>query len=355
MSIPFSRSRLVSVFLGGAMGDSLGAPVEFFDTTELERHFTALTQNAPVLWADAHLTDDTQITLWVAEGLIRAHQRFLVQGVPSVEAAVRDALLRWYITQEPGQRKKLLHADSGRLLGARGLFGKRSPDNTNLLALAQIIDSKGWRRGFDAKPTESPGALMRSAPYAVFADVEACFEYAARGAAITHANPDASGPAAFYAALLHGLLREVPWDASYRRACELLESTTNGERAVGWLDSALSAPSSKPNVAELGGGWTAFSVLAIALCVFKAGLDSGLQGVDDSKRLLLASVLHSGKSDTTGALVGQLIGAQFGHRLLPQDWLGHLEARGIIEGVASDLFDAWVVGTAHDADWYPPD
>jgi ADP-ribosyl-[dinitrogen reductase] hydrolase len=357
MAVPFPRSRFVALFLGGALGDSLGASVEFADTPEIQRNFPGLAQSANMLIADAHLTDDTQTTLWVAEGLVRAHQKTLLQGLPSVDVAVRDALLRWYITQEPGERKKLLHADSGRLLDERRLFGKRSPDNTNLLALAQILNTPGFRlNSVNDKATESPGALMRVAPYAVFRDVEECFEYALRGASITHPNPAASAPAAFYAALLHGLLRDMPWPESYARALALLESQPAGAACRLAFDQASSAATFRPDVAALGGGWTAVSALSVALCVFRAGLDSGFEhGVESSKHLLLAAVLHSGKSDTIGALVGQLLGAQFGQRLLPKDWLPTLEARGTIEGMASDLYDAWVVGSAHDSDVYPAD
>jgi ADP-ribosylglycohydrolase len=237
MVAPFPRSRFVSVFLGGALGDSLGAPVEFSDTPEIERKFPQLTLGAATLLADAHLTDDTQTTLWVAEGLVRAHQRKLAQGVPSVEEAVRDALLRWYVTQEPGDRKKLLHAENGRLLNEDRLRGKRSPDNTNLLALGALLNSKGWKgASVPEGRTESPGALMRSAPYAVLRDVEECYEYAVRGATLTHPHPEGSLPAGLHAALIHGLVREMPFDDAYARALGLMEaSKAMGRSRVLWM------------------------------------------------------------------------------------------------------------------------
>lgn len=357
MNVPFPRSRLIALFVGGALGDALGSSVEFADTPELERRFTEPARSATTLLADAHLTDDTQTTLWVAEGLIRAHQKTLVQGVPSVDVGVRDALLRWYVTQEPGCRKKLLHADSGRLLDEGRLWGKRSPDNTNLLALGRLLHTPEWRLSpVNDKATESAGALMRSAPYAVFEDVEECFEYALHGASLTHVNPAATAPAAFYAALLHGLLRDIPWQDSYDRAIELLASRPDAAQTRVALDAALNAAKLRPDVALLGGGWTATSVLAIALSVFKAALVQGFSDpVKDTERLLLAAVLHSGKSDTTGTLVGQLIAAHAGQKYLPKHWLVALEARGTIEGVASDLYDAWVVGSAHEFDAYPAD
>lgn len=354
-TVPFPRSRLIALFLGGALGDALGASVEFADTPELERRFTDPARSAMSLLADAHLTDDTQTTLWLAEGLIRAHQKTLVQGVPSVDVGVRDALLRWYVTQEPGCRKKLLHADSGRLIEEGRLWGKRSPDNTNLLGLGRLLHTPEWRPSpVNDKATESAGALMRSAPYAVFNDVEECFEYALRGASLTHSNPAATTPAAFYAALIQGLIRDIPWQDSYDRALGLLASRPDALHTRGLLEAALNASKARPDVAALGGGWTATSVLTMALCVFKAGLVQGFSDpVKDSKRLLRDAVLHSGKSDTTGALVGQLIAAHGGQKFLPKDWLVTLEARGTIEGVASDLYDAWVVGSAHEFEVYP--
>src|SRR5690606_32302349 len=146
------------------------------------------------------------------------------------------------------------------------VFGKRAPDNTNLLALGQMLNAKGWRSAVPTdRTTESPGALMRSAPYAVFRDVEECYEYAARGASLTHPHPVGCLPAAFFAALLHGLLRDMPWEESYARAMTLLESHLDSDEIRRPLDSALNEPTLKPNIAKLGGGWTAISVLSIAL------------------------------------------------------------------------------------------
>ena len=50
------------------------------------------------------------------------------------------------------------------------------------------------------------------------------------------------------------------------------------------------------------------------------------------------SVNHSGDSDTTGILVGQLLGAQYGESAIPQRWLEPLELRDEIGQIADDLY-----------------
>ncbi|SIM34051.1 Probable ADP-ribosylglycohydrolase [Mycobacteroides abscessus subsp. abscessus] len=60
---------------------------------------------------------------------------------------------------------------------------------------------------------------------------------------------------------------------------------------------------------------------------------------------------HSGDSDSTGAITGNILGAMCGTESLPQDWLDELELREVITTIADDL-----VGSS-GPDWderYPP-
>lgn len=349
MKAPFPRSRFVALFLGGALGDALGAPLEFADTPEIARRFG----DPPAVssFGEGLITDDTQMTLWVAEGLVRAHQRKLSQGIPSVEAAVRDGLLRWYVSQEPGERKNLRGADSGALLYAEKIRGKRSPDNQNLSELRALLHRRGWKLAPDELGhSESSGALSRSAPYVVFSDVEECYEYALRGAAVTHSNAGATLPAAFYAALLHGLIRELPWNESFARALSLLGRGEGAQEVQAALTAFSEGEFPQLDVAALGGGWSALSVLKIAMKVF---IDSQGPESTDIRVTLFRGAAHAGKSDTVCALVGQMLGASCGLAALPNDWLQGLEVRGLAESLASDLFDAWIVGSEHELSRYP--
>jgi ADP-ribosyl-[dinitrogen reductase] hydrolase len=48
-------------------------------------------------------------------------------------------------------------------------------------------------------------------------------------------------------------------------------------------------------------------------------------------------VNHSGVSDSTGAITGNILGALLGRDAIPPAWLARLELRAEIEAVAADL------------------
>ena len=45
---------------------------------------------------------------------------------------------------------------------------------------------------------------------------------------------------------------------------------------------------------------------------------------------LVSAVNHSGDSDSTGALAGNILGARLGLKSLPRDWIGRLELTDVI-------------------------
>jgi ADP-ribosyl-[dinitrogen reductase] hydrolase len=80
---------------------------------------------------------------------------------------------------------------------------------------------------------------------------------------------------------------------------------------------------------SLGAGWVAEEALAIAVCC-------ALVAKDFRDGVLLA-VNHSGDSDSTGSIAGNLLGVQFGVDAIPHAWLEKLELRDAIERLAIDL------------------
>ena len=68
------RDRIRGSLLGGAVGDTLGAPIEFESLREIRARFgpEGLRKPAPAFGRVGAITDDTQMTLFTAEGLILA-------------------------------------------------------------------------------------------------------------------------------------------------------------------------------------------------------------------------------------------------------------------------------------------
>ena len=103
------------------------------------------------------------------------------------------------------------------------------------------------------------------------------------------------------------------------------------------VDAALDlaredTPPSVAQVERLGGGWVAEEALAIALyCALVE---------PDVEEALILSVNHSGDSDSTGAIVGNLLGAAYGASALPALWREMVEARYILDAVADAVVGA---------------
>jgi ADP-ribosylglycohydrolase len=90
----------------------------------------------------------------------------------------------------------------------------------------------------------------------------------------------------------------------------------------------LGTPSAE-QVERLGAGWTAEEALGIGLyCALSA---------DDVRRGLLLAVNHSGDSDSTGSVCGNLLGAQHGETALPPALVAEIEGRGTILQLADDF------------------
>lgn len=80
---------------------------------------------------------------------------------------------------------------------------------------------------------------------------------------------------------------------------------------------------------RLGAGWVAEEALAIGVYAALA-----TRRVEDA---LLLSVNHSGDSDSTGSICGNILGARHGDVGLPHEWLEQVEGRAVIAALADDL------------------
>lgn len=94
--------RIQGCLIGGAAGDALGAAVEFLSIEEIQETFgpDGLMDFAPAYGRIGAITDDTQMTLFTVEGLIRAIVRGSERGgILDPRAVVHQAYLRWLTTQ----------------------------------------------------------------------------------------------------------------------------------------------------------------------------------------------------------------------------------------------------------------
>jgi ADP-ribosylglycohydrolase len=323
------RSRVRGCLLGGAVGDALGAPVEFLSRHRIQEVYGPAGLTGTVLGpaGRAQITDDTQLTLFTVEGLLRAGDR----GHPP--STVYQAYLRWLDTQRLDGPPA--YPDGG-LASQRWLYAQRAPGN------ACVSGLRAGRMGTPEQPqnpnSKGCGAVMRSAPFGLspHATPEQAFAVAVECATQTHGHPSGYLAAGAFAAIVRLLLdgRELRWAVG--TALDLLARHPGHEEVTAALGAAL-VTAGPPAVERLGEGWVAEEALAI-------GVYCALRHRDVRHALLLA-VNHSGDSDSTGSICGNLLGAWRGEAALPPEWTADLEGREAILELADDLVAAYTHGT----------
>lgn len=85
------------------------------------------------------------------------------------------------------------------------------------------------------------------------------------------------------------------------------------------------------NVESIGGGWVGDEALAIALYC-------AVRHFDNFEKAMIAAVNHSGDSDSTGAVCGNILGAAIGYAAIPQSFKNDLEMHDLILHIADDLY-----------------
>lgn len=346
-SEPTVSDRFIGCLLGGAVGDALGAPIEFMTYRDIVRCFgpSGVCDYLPAYGGLGRITDDTQMTLFTADGLIRAAVREEHKGITTVEGVTAHAYLRWLLTQGERPNNDLVFGmeEPGWLYPLPALHARRAPGITCLSAL------KAMRHLGDPARNDSKGCggVMRVAPVGLWmagrtteADSELCFKVACDIAGLTHGHPTGQLAAGVMAVLVQLLTSGASINTALRAAQHILgqhrehgETTAAVEQAVSLAaecaDRPISDDAHARNIEKLGEGWIAEEALAIAIyCALVAS---------DFEHGVRLSINHSGDSDSTGSMTGNLLGCVWGQAGIPVRWLADLELSDEIKTVAKGL------------------
>lgn len=346
--------------IGGAVGDALGYAVEFLQDYQIfQRYGEQGITEFSLVDGVAPISDDTQMTLFTATGLLVGTTRGMMRGIMGTYPSyISFAYGDWLKTQLVNEGEVSIPHSSW-LNNIPELNQRRAPGNTCLSACGKtnigtienpINNSKGC------------GGVMRVAPIGLYLGDknitnEEIAKIGAETAALTHGHELGYIPAA---ALVH-IINLV----SHDKDISLLNAVNDSILTI----RSLFAPSkyfiefldimekaiklSRENlddldaIREIGQGWVAEETLAIAVyCALKYS--------NDFEKAIVASVNHSGDSDSTGAVTGNILGAYLGLSAIPQKFLDNLELKDVITEIADDLYNDCQMseyGSYYDEKW----
>ena len=339
---------------GGAVGDALGYPVEFLEESEIFAEFgpQGITAYEKGPSGTALISDDTQMTLFTANGLLAGDTRGKLRGIRGEPRAyVAKAYQDWLKTQESSLREVNRHkryTKEGGFswpLDVPELYSRRAPGNTCLSALWEDAE----RGDYIAEPrnhSKGCGGVMRVAPMALddpYHDIEALDLEGAQLAAITHGHSLGYMPAAVLVHVINRIvfppegkamsLKEIVLEAR-DTAAKLFKGDEYLPALVDIIDRAvrLSENGAKDldNIHQLGEGWVAEETLGISLYC-------ALRHQNDFSAGIIAAVNHQGDSDSTGAVTGNILGALLGYDAIEEKWKRDLELSDVILEIADDL------------------
>lgn len=274
--------------------------------------------------------DATHLTLYTVDGLTEALE-WANDGVAADEAAcLWLAYLRWLRIQGEAPPSSA-PSPPARWLDRQDVPHRRSgSDPATVLALAS--GDMGSRQRPLERDDDGPGALQRSAPFGLVANVppEWIEKLALDAAAITHGNPLAQIPAAVLARLVHGITFEeqslTDGVGAAARHAAVLGSTD--------LSVLLQSPDAAPQARTDAAG---VLYQAVGLVLSTANDDGA---ASFSALLAAAAKLEGPAASVVGSVAGSIAGALHGDHSLPPDARQRLAGADVVEEVAARFASA---------------
>jgi ADP-ribosylglycohydrolase len=303
--------RFRGCFLGVAVGDALGMPVEGYTAYEIESRFGPVKDMMPAPEGHFHtglkagqFTDDTEETLLLAESLIDSY------GFSGDHFAGK--LMDW---------GSLWTLDESRNRGI-GFTTRSSVEN--------MLAGQSWKEsGLDIP---SCGAAMRAAPIGLLyhCDLSMVARYAELQSIPTHCGAAARAGSVAVAVAVALCLQDFPKGMVLKTAADMARKVDRkfADRLL-WLGTILDQEPSEALKAIGNSPLVAETVPAAFYCFMKF----------PPEEALIAAASGGGDTDSIASISGALLGASLGTAWIPERWLCCLEDRERIEKGALGLLN----------------
>lgn len=276
------------VLYGIAVADAIGNPLEF--RTEVGQLDVLASMDSRTL----RISDDTQMTMFCAEGLYRSRGRELSVAVWNL----LQAYLRWYETQVRRERR------AGRgLIGLESLYHREAPGSTCMGSMSSRYAGLSVQN--DSKGN---GTVMRCYPVAAHAlhegwAHEQAYELAKADARLTHLHPYAAESSVLLIALHLFLAEGETIESAVEMACAETTASKAVSKEVSNMVWGAMDPVQHMHNKKTMRGWVAEEALTLAVGAVLFNSDY-LSVITD------AITGHSKDSDTIGGIAGGLAAAR---------------------------------------------
>lgn len=332
-----SMDKYRGCLIGGAVGDALGYPIEFLTEKQIldkygKNGITAYSLKNGI----AQISDDTQMTLFTANGLLVGAAKG--EYIPYISDAYSD----WLLTQGENQFKAEKPLCSW-LNNIKEMHHSREPGRTCIMS---IMNGANGTMEKPINHSKGCGGIMRAAPIGLYFEntlsVEDIDMLGAQSAALTHGHELGYIPAAMFVHIIHTVSHNP--DISLLTAIndakllmpKLFPNSKHMHELISLVDKAITLSTQSLSdfdaIRQIGEGWVAEETLAIAIyCALKYS--------DNFEKAIITSVNHSGDSDSTGSVTGNIMGAYLGLSQIPQKFIDNLELKNVIIKIADDLYN----------------
>ncbi|CAF1120940.1 unnamed protein product [Adineta steineri] len=329
-------NRIQGSIIGMALGDALGAHVEFRPHEYMVKYpVTDLGEGGTWGLKKGQFTDDTSMALCLANSLL-ARKDF----VPY------DQMVRYKWWHQLGYMSSTGKCfDIGAATSQsiyefeerQKRFGKDNKLSDKLID--KLSDSK-YLDEFDVYCSEDEvagnGALMRLTPVPLFfyRNKYVAIEFSGRSGEITHGDAKARDACRYYGALIVAALRGYTKKQILARNFYSAHRHWFGEEPLHEEIQKIAEGSFK----KAGGYADGIQGKGYIVKALEAALWAFWSDKDSFEKGALAAVNLGDDTDTTAAIYGQLAGAYYGYKKLPTHWLQHVYAHEFMKKLSK-----WIV------------
>jgi ADP-ribosyl-[dinitrogen reductase] hydrolase len=271
----------LGAYLGLAIGDALGATVEFMTPREIAQRYGVHREIIGEGWLHlkpGQVTDDTTMSLALGDALIEGHK----QGKPFDTTLMADAYVRWW-RGKPVDCGNTCRRGIMRYIGDGSLSGP-------------LNEGDGGN-----------GALMRNLPVALatLGRVDRLHSASLAQSHITHHHPLSDAATLAFGDMLHALLAHAERDQALPACRQIADQLVANHPVFRFQPYPRRAT-----------GYVVDTVQTVLHHFF---------ATSDFESAVVAAVNEGADADTNGALVGMLAGAMCGAQALPKRWLNKLD------------------------------